>query len=311
MARIALITRETSHIELGNPLLFGKALVDQNHDVTLVSIESLRMRANSIVADGAPFQRDWQENETFPALATQRIDHDFVWVHSIGNRESFLDKMQLLYALPDHSRVINSLDALMYLKSKYLVAANREAFPSPKTFASPDSDELLAQMQEDGGTWIIKPPAGSMGRDVFKMDSDDRNLRVLLESLCGPDKEEYIMIQRYLPEIEQGEKRVLLAGGQIIDQYRRFPGDDHRTNVSQGGKTTYCDLRDEEREYCEKLAQELCRRGAWFAGVDLVYPWLIEVNVISPGGVTTLIDLTGKDHSPLITRAVLDGAGSA
>ena len=241
----------------------------------------------------------------YPVTGSIQIDHDLVWVLSLGERSTFLDKMQLLYTLPNKTRLINSLDALMHLKSKYFLSSRPDIYPSPETHASPSASALEAIIKDKGGQWIIKPPAGSLGRDVFRVNHDDNNLPAILDHLCGPEDTNYTLIQRYVPEIESGEKRVLLAGGTVIGQYRRLAqGNDHRTNVSQGANTEACDLTPDEKTYCEKLAQDMMKRGAWFAGVDLAYPWLIEVNVVNPGGLATIEALTGKDLSPAVARAV-------
>ena len=115
----------------------------------------------------------------------------------------------------------------------------------------------------------------------------------------------FAMLQQYLPEIERGEKRVLIAGGKVINQYQRLAGTDHRTNLAQGGVAESCELSPEEHDLCTELAGYLLQHGGWFCGVDLVFPWLIEVNVINPGGIVTIDDLTGVDWSGDVVDAVL------
>ena len=305
MARIALITTFKAAIEDGNPIRFARVLAGRGDQVSLMSMDTLRMESGRIMIDGADYEPGMIINQPMPALQPIPLDHDFVWVHSLGMRESFLDKIQLLHALPDQCRVINSLEAIMYLKSKYLLAARPEAFNAPDTHVSPDAARLIKCIRDAGGTWIIKPPAGSLGRDVFKVTADDPNLAAILQHLCGPENNRYTMIQRWVPSIEQGEKRVLIAAGEIVDQYQRFAVQDHRTNVSQGARVVHCDLTEPERMLCKQLAQELLRRGAWFAGLDLAFPWLIEVNVISPGGIGTIEELTGVDQSERVVTAVM------
>ena len=212
---------------------------------------------------------------------------------------------QVLNALPDHCLVVNSLDAIMHLRSKYFLASRPGLFPNPETHASPNAESLLSVIQREGGQWILKPPAGSLGRDVHLVDPDTPDLAKLIQSQCGLDNTRYTLLQRYVPEIEQGEKRVLIAGGQVIDQYRRLPGTDHRTNLSQGGVAEPCELTPDEAAYCNRLAAILLERGAWLAGIDLAFPWLIEVNVINPGGLTTIESLTGRDRSRDVLNAVL------
>ena len=234
------------------------------------------------------------------------IEHDLVWTLSLGDRSSFLDKYQLLYALSKQTTVINSPSAIMHLKSKYYLATRPDQFPQPETHASSSANALSQLIRHKGGKWIVKPPAGSLGRDVFLVSPRDTNLNAILEHMCGTDKTRYAMIQRYVPEIEAGEKRVLLAGGRIIGQYRRLSTIDHRTNVSQGASIENCELTVEERNYCSQLAEELLDEGVYFSGIDLAWPWLIETNVVNPGGIITLQTLTGQDRTEDVLSAILE-----
>ena len=108
---------------------------------------------------------------------------------------------------------------------------------------------------QSGGKWIAKPPAGSFGKDVYLLTSQDQNTAVILDSLTGEDKDQYCLLQRYVEEIEQGEKRVLFAGGKVVGQYLRRPTRDHRTNIMQGASAELCELTAEEADYCEKIGK--------------------------------------------------------
>jgi glutathione synthase len=304
MSRIALLIQVTPQIEDGNYLRLSRSLSGLGHEIDLIFVDSLRMSVGVVTGVGFSCQSTLSAGEGFPVLSTMPLDHELAWILSIGERASFLDKIQLLNALPDSVQVINSTDAIMYLKSKYQLATRPDIFKSPETHASPNAEELAAVIRDRGGKWIIKPPAGSLGRDVFLTSESDNNLNAILQHLCGPQNNNYTMIQRYVPEIEQGEKRVLLAGGEVIGQYRRIATLDHRTNVSQGAAVEACDLTDDERQYCAFLAQKLVKRGAIYSGIDLAYPWLIEVNVVNPGGITTIEELTGEDHSMAVAEAI-------
>lgn len=305
-SRIALLVHQTAEIEDGNYARFAQHLIQQGYDVDLCSVDSLRMLAGRIVVNGFQWQSTSEVGDSFPALTTLVLDHDKVWILALGDRTNFLDKYQLLYALPETTQLVNSLAAIMHLKSKFFLATRPEVFPSPETYGSSDAAELVGIVQENPGRWIVKPPAGSLGRDVFLTDDQDTNLSAIITNLCGPLNNQYTLLQRYVPEIENGEKRILVAGGIIIDQYRRTATQqDHRTNVHQGATVSTCSLSAQEQALCERLAATLLRHGARFAGIDLAYPWLIEVNVINPGGITTIESLTGQDRTQDVLNAVL------
>ena len=305
MSRIALLIQETPTLEDGNYLRFARELDKSGHSVDIMFVDSLRLLAGRVTADAFSWRSHLKSGSPLPTSAECKIDHDVIWIFGLGDRENFLDKYQLLYSLPERCKIVNSLDAIMHLKSKYYLASQGDQFPSPETYASTSAEELISIVQANEGKWIVKPPAGSLGRDVHLTHAGDSQLTVIIKKLCGAANSRYTMLQRYIPEIEQGEKRVLLAGGQVIGQYLRRPLGDHRTNITAGAKTEPCDLSEAERDYCTKLAQQILSKGAWFAGVDLVYPWLIEVNVINPGGITTIDKLTGCDLSAKVVEAVM------
>ena len=116
---------------------------------------------------------------------------------------------------------------------------------------------------------------------------------------------QYCLMQRYVEEIAEGEKRVLFAGGRSVGQYKRKAVIDHRTNVIQGARTEACDLTDKETDLCRRIGQYLAGMGAEFAGVDMVYPYVIEFNVINPGGLKTIFELTGVNLAAQIIDRVL------
>jgi glutathione synthase len=199
--------------------------------------------------------------------------------------------------------VINSVDALMHFKSKYFLASHSSTFRYPKTFASNDPEELFKVISEYGvERWIAKPPAGSLGRDIFLLTARDPNTHVILESMTGPEADEYCLLQPYVEEIKKGEKRVLIAGGEPVGQYLRHARKDHRTNVMHNAEIEPCDLDKNEYKYCQTIGSFLVAHGADFVGVDLAYPYVIEFNVINPGGLLTIESLTGKD----LTADIID-----
>jgi glutathione synthase len=196
--------------------------------------------------------------------------------------------------------LINSLEALMHFKSKYFLASHPEIFQYPKTYASTSPADLFNIIERAGGRWIAKPPAGSLGRDIFLLTAKDHNTRVILESMTGPESDQYCLIQAYVDEIGAGEKRVLIANGKPVAQYRRHSNSDHRTNVSAGATTELCDLTAEETHYCEQIGAFLAARGALYVGLDLAFPWVIEFNVVNPGGIQTIEAMGGQDPSTKI-----------
>ena len=255
---------------------------------TLAASDSLRLAPDGVQAADAQGRFIYVE------------EHDLVWVLGFGTRSNFFDKVQLLKLASERVAFVNTPDAFVYLHAKYHLTDYRGTLRHPETYASHSAAWLHAQLS-DGAIWIAKPPASSFGRGVFRLTARDPNARAILEQLTDHGHGTYCLLQRYVPQIGGGEKRVLIAAGVVIGAYLRQPSNTGITNLAVGGLPVRCTLSAEETLACTELADVLAERGVNYAGVDLVYPWLIEVNVANPGGLATLVEL-GDSAAP--TRLV-------
>ena len=285
----------------GNYLRFANELTARGCEVSLCTTDTLALSRSRVSADGWRVSGELSEFEN-PGEPTRFLLNEFatIWVFSLGKRASFLDKFQMLYALGTNIRFINSLDAIMHLKSKYFITSLPEMIRHPETHAATNPSTLLAIVNESDKSWVAKPPAGSLGRDVFLLQPGDTNNSAILEHLCGPDQDQYTLLQEHIGAIRHGEKRVLLAGGKVIGQYKRTSVNDHRTNLLQGANSEACELTEDERNCCNEIGVFLTSMGANYVGLDMVYPWIIEFNVINPGGLITIEQLTGENLAPQI-----------
>jgi glutathione synthase len=142
--------------------------------------------------------------------------------------------------------------------------------------------EIKAFVQEHGLS-VVKPLDGMGGESIFQVRSQDLNLNVILETITSKDRE-LVMVQRYIPEITQGDKRILVINGKPVHfALARIPGEgDFRGNLAKGGTGTGVALTERDYWICEQVAPELKRRGIVFAGLDVIGDWLTEINVTSP-----------------------------
>lgn len=303
--KVALLIAVSDLVEESNYLRLGNELFRRGVSVTCCFMDSLAMAGSEVVAQGFELKKELAVDQPFPTLDRIALsNYDVIWTLTLGMRHSFLDKVQLLKCLEASCRLINSLDSMVHLKSKYYLASHPDVFQYPETFSSTNPNELANLIRGRGGKWIAKPPAGSLGRDIFLLSPDDPNLNVILETMTGPDADQYCLLQPYVEEITHGEKRVLIAGGKPVGQYLRRFGGDHRTNISAGAQVELCDLNDTETRYCEQIGEFLREQGAEFVGLDLAYPWVIEFNVINPGGIQTIMGLGGFDVSAKIISEI-------
>ena len=231
---------------------------------------------------------------------------DLIWPIGLGARDSFLDRMQLLQLL-DPRRFVTSPSALMMHHAKYSLALGPLAPHHPPTYASRDTAWLRAII-ESGGDWIAKPPAASFGRDVYRLRADDANLDVILDALTGHDGSSYCLVQRYVPEIERGETRVLLAAGEVIGAYLRRPGADHRVNLALDGHAEIVSLTPDVSNLATLAANHLIEHGIRFVAIDIAYPWIVEFNLANPGGLETIERLTGDNLAPRVVSAIARAA---
>ena len=293
---------EESHID-SNYLRIANELNKRGVAVTLLLIDTLSLCKSQVFAEGWKYtQTPITDHSRFNLKEFNLLEFTHLWVFSLGTKESFLDKYQLLYTGKYDIHFVNSLEAIMHLKSKYFLTSNTRVFKHPETHASTKADKLLKHVESSGKAWIAKPPAGSLGRDVFLLRPGNSNNRAILENLCGPKGNQYALIQEHISAIEYGEKRVLIAGAKIVGRYKRLASGDHRTNLLRGATSQVCDLTPDESAYCNEIGAWLQGMGANYVGIDMVYPWIIEFNVVNPGGLMTIEELTGEDLAPKIVK---------
>jgi glutathione synthase len=155
------------------------------------------------------------------------------------------------------------------------------------------SDEIKGFVVQHGLS-VVKPLDGMGGESIFQVRPDDPNLNVILETIT--DKEcELIMVQRYIPEITRGDKRILVVNGEPVPYaLARIPGEgDFRGNLAKGGTGKGIALTDRDYWIVSQVAPELKRRGIVFAGLDVIGDWLTEINVTSPTCIRELDDQFG------------------
>ena len=221
------------------------------------------------------------------AQAVDLCELDYCWLMGFGRRETFLDKVQLLKLAERATRLVNSVDAYVYLHGKILLNALPPDVPTPESHLSNDADWIVERITRDAGPWVLKPPGRSFGRDIFLVSGEDTNLRPIVEHLTGHADRDYCLLQRYLPEAES-EKRIIIAGGQVVGQYRCMRGPDHRGNLAAGGCATDCALSAQDEQLIAALQPFLERWGVGYCGIDVAGKWLLEINIANPGGLGTL-----------------------
>jgi glutathione synthase len=158
---------------------------------------------------------------------------------------------------------------------------------------------------EQHGEAVLKPLHGFAGGSVFKIGRDGANLAPLMELFNATYREPH-MLQAFVPEVAQGDKRIVLVEGEVAGAINRRPSaGEIRSNLALGGTAEATELTQTEREICAALGPELKRRGLLFVGIDVIGGrWLTEINVTSPTGIVAIDKFNGTDTPGLIWDAI-------
>jgi glutathione synthase len=163
----------------------------------------------------------------------------------------------------------------------------------PQTLVASDMERLKAFMNELGGEMIIKPLDGCGGSGVYYLNQSDRNTNSILEAATDNGRK-LIMGQRYLPEIRQGDKRIIMLNGEPLGAVLRVPLEtETRGNIHVGGQCVKTEVTPKDREICAALAPLLMADGLYLVGLDVIGGFLTEVNVTSPTGIQEINALDG------------------
>jgi glutathione synthase len=173
----------------------------------------------------------------------------------------------------------------------------------PPTLITTDRAEILSFRAEHGDI-IVKPLFGNGGAGVFRVTPDDENLNALLEMFTLLYREPLI-VQRYLPEVRIGDKRIILIEGEPVGAVLRVPAKgEARANLHVGGTAVKSELTAREREICAAIGPTLRQQGLLFVGIDVIGDYLTEINVTSPTGIQEINRLDGTQLEVLVWDAI-------
>ncbi len=173
----------------------------------------------------------------------------------------------------------------------------------PPTLISRDRAEIEAFRAEHGDV-VMKPLYGAGGAAVFKMTRRDPNFGSLFDLFSTTFREPWV-IQRFLPAVAKGDKRIILVDGEAMGAVNRVPAeDDIRSNMVRGGAASATELTPREQEICRTIGPELKRRGLLFTGIDVIGDYLTEINVTSPTGLRAIKRLGGPDLAESLWDAI-------
>ena len=213
----------------------------------------------------------------------------------------YITSTHLLDRLKGQTLVVNDPFWVRNFPEKLLVLDFPEL--TPPTMIARDLETLKGFRAEHGDV-ILKPLYGNGGAGVFRLARDDRNLSSLHELFTGFSREPLIM-QKYLPAVSKGDKRVILVDGDPVGAINRVPAEGEvRSNMHVGGRPEKVALTARDREICEAIGPVLREHGQVFVGIDVIGDWLTEINVTSPTGIQELERFDGINVAEKIWQAI-------
>ena len=277
----------------------------RGHRVDYFVPGSLALRGKEVSADVAPVTViDKPKGEHFVLGDFARTDlstYDVLLMRQDPPFDmNYITITHILERLHPKTFVMNPPAAVRNAPEKILVTEFPELMPP--TLVTRDRAMIHAFRREHGNI-ILKPLYGNGGAGVFLIQEGDQNLNSLIE-LFEQSFREPFMVQRYLPEVRKGDKRIILVDGEPVAGLNRVPADgEARSNMHVGGRPELSELTNREHEICAAIGPALKARDMIFVGIDVIGGYLTEINVTSPTGIREIKRFGGPDIAALIWDA--------
>jgi glutathione synthase len=294
-------------IRIAGDSTFGLMLEAQRrgHRLLYYTPEQLSLRGDQVLARVQDIEVRDVEGDHFTLGAPERID--LSTVDAVLMRQdppfdlAYITATHFLERIHPKTLVVNDPTHVRNAPEKIFVTH----FPHlmPPTLISRDKAEI-EEFRREHGDVVMKPLYGHGGASVFKVGREDPNFGSLYDLFATTFKEPWV-VQQFLPQVSEGDKRIILVDGKAAGAVNRVPAaNDIRSNMVRGGAARPTDLTPREREICETIGPELARRGLIFVGIDVIAGNLTEINVTSPTGIRAIKRLGGPDLAAAIWDAI-------
>ena len=277
----------------------------RGHSLFFYTPDKLAFVEGRVIARGFPItlRRELGNHVSYgDEVEVDLADFDVVWLRQDPPFDmGYITTTHLLDMIHPKTLVVNDPFWVRNYPEKLLVLR----FPdlTPPTAIARDLATLRAFKAKHGDV-ILKPLYGNGGAGVFRLDAQDKNLASLHELFCGINREPLIM-QKFLPDVSKGDKRVLLVDGEAVGAINRVPqAGETRSNMHAGGRPEKVGLTARDLEICAAIGPVLREHGQIFVGIDVIGDYLTEINVTSPTGLQELERFDGTNAAEKIWQAI-------
>jgi len=305
--RVAFQMDPIEHVDINADSTFRIALEAgrRGHELYVYTPDKLIFREGRVMARARPVTLQAKAGAHVSFGPEETLDLaacDVVWLRQDPPFDmGYITTTHLLEMIHPDTLVVNDPFWVRNHPEKLLVLQ----FPdlTPPTMIARDLATIRAFKAEHGDV-ILKPLYGNGGAGVFRLDPNDRNLASLHELFTGINREPLI-VQKYLPAVSAGDKRIILVEGEPIGAINRVPADgETRSNMHVGGRPEKIGLSARDHEICAAIGPLLREKGQIFVGIDVIGEWLTEINLTSPTGLQELERFDGTNGAALIWDAI-------
>ncbi|WP_035026877.1 glutathione synthase [Gemmobacter nectariphilus] len=293
------------NIDADSTFRIGLEAQARGHSLFYYTPDRLAFSEGRVIARGWPIElrKVKGDHVTFgPETEVDLGEFDVVWLRQDPPFDmGYITTTHILEMIHPRTLVVNDPFWVRNSPEKLLVL--RFADLTPPTTIARDLATIRAFKQKHGDI-ILKPLYGNGGAGVFRLDENDRNLSSLYELFTSMSREPMI-VQKFLPAVSKGDKRVILVDGEPVGAINRVPqAGETRSNMHVGGRPEPVGLTDRDREICARIGPVLRDKGQVFVGIDVIGDWLTEINVTSPTGIQELERFDGTNTAALIWQAI-------
>ncbi|MFY0680936.1 MAG: glutathione synthase [Thalassovita sp.] len=278
---------------------------ERGHELFYYTADKLSFQNGKIVARGWPIELRRVVGDHVTYGEEQEVDlstYDVVWLRQDPPFDMFyITTTHLLDRIHPDTLVVNDPFWVRNYPEKLLVLDFPDLTP-PTTIAR--DLQTIRDFKDVHGDVILKPLYGNGGAGVFRLTKEDRNLSSLHELFTGFSREPLI-VQKFLPDVSKGDKRVILVDGEPVGAINRVPqAGETRSNMHVGGRPEKIGLSERDLEICAKIGPLLKEKGQVFVGIDVIGDYLTEINVTSPTGIQELERFDGTNTAQKLWEVI-------